>query len=376
MPTRVSQNCTLIAMNNFPASEGYRMPAEWEPHAGTWLTWPHDPETWPNQDMEQVESDYLQIVKAIAKGEQTHILVQDKSAEEALHIKLQSNDVNMSRVTLYDIPTNDSWIRDYGPNFHVRGKEEQREVAINDWDFDSWGRKYKWELDDLVGGIITEHLELPKFKPGIVLEGGAIEVNGRGTCLTTDSCILNPNRNGGIRRERMEEFLKNYLGTSKVIWLSGDLVGDDTDGHIDNLARFVNPTTIVCALEENERDANYLGLRHNYERLQAAKDQDGNPFQIIPLPMPGYVGSKEERLPASYANFYITNHAVLVPVYDHPDDEKALELLTHLFPKRDIIPIACKTLIWGLGGVHCLTQQQPDSQPKELTPAKDNHDNQ
>jgi agmatine deiminase len=342
-----------------PVIEGYHMPAEWEAHTGTWLTWPHNPETWPNQDMEKVEADYLKIVKAIAQGEQAHILVQDISAEEALYDRLQANDVNMNHIFLYDIPTNDSWIRDYGPNFLVREKEGCREVAINDWDFDSWGRKYKWELDDLVASVIAEQLELPKFNPDIVLEGGAIEVNGCGTCLTTDSCVLNPNRNDGIRRERMEEFLKNYLGASKIIWLSGDLEGDDTDGHIDNLARFVNPSTIICSLEKNERDANFLGLQQNYERLQAAKDQDGNSFQIIPLPMPGYVGSKEERLPASYANFYITNNAVLVPSYDHPNDGKALDIIASLFPARNTIPIPCKTLIWGLGGIHCLTQQQP-----------------
>ncbi len=346
-------------MNNIPTSEGYRMPAEWEPHAGTWLTWPHEVDTWPGQSMKQVESDYLQIVSAISKEEQTHILVQDKSAEESLHIKLQTSGINMSRVFLYDIPTNDSWIRDYGPNFVVREEKERREVAINDWDFDSWGRKYKWELDDLAGSIISENLKMPIFHPGIVLEGGAIEVNGQGTCLTTDSCILNPNRNGGIRRERMEEFLKNFLATSKIIWLSGNLEGDDTDGHIDNLARFVNPNTIVCALENNERDSNYLGLKQNYERLQAAKDQDGNPFRVIPLPMPDYIGSKENRLPASYANFFIANHAVLVPTYDDPHDDEALDLITSLFPEREIIPIGCNTLIWGLGAVHCLTQQQP-----------------
>jgi agmatine deiminase len=359
MPIKTSPNYLLITMNDIPASKDYRMPAEWEPHSGTWLTWPHDQETWPDQDMDQVDSDYLQIVKAIAQREQAHILVQDKSAEQDLSKKLQANGVNMSQVFLYDIPTNDSWIRDYGPNFLIRENEDRREVAVNDWDFDSWGRKYKWELDDLVASVIAEQLEIPIFKPEIVLEGGAIEVNGRGTCLTTDSCILNPNRNGGIRREKMEEFLRKYIGASKIIWLSGDLEGDDTDGHIDNLARFVNPTTIVCSLEENERDANYLGLKHNYERLQAAKDQDGNPFQIIPLPMPGYVGTKKERLPASYANFYIINNAVLLPVYGHPNDEKALEILTPLFPEREIIPISCKTLIWGLGGIHCLTQQQP-----------------
>jgi agmatine deiminase len=359
-------------MNETSFPTDYRMPAEWEPHAGTWLTWPHNPETWPDQDMEQVECDYLKIVKALTEGETTHILVQDKTAEEDLHKKLQTNGVNMDQVFLYDIPTNDSWIRDYGPNFLVR--DEDGAVAINDWDFDSWGRKYKWELDDLACSIIAEQLGFPKFKPEIVLEGGAIEVNGRGTCLTTDSCLLNPNRNDGIRRERMEEFLKNYLGVAKIIWLHGDLEGDDTDGHIDNLARFVNPTTIVCALEDNERDANFLGLKQNYERLKAAKDPDGNPFRIIPMPMPGYVGPKEERLPASYANFYIANHAVLVPIYDHPNDQKVLDLLTPWFPERKIIPIACKTLIWGLGGVHCLTQQQPDS-PKNESSARTRHPN-
>jgi agmatine deiminase len=342
-----------------PSSEGYRMPAEWEPHLGTWVTWPHNPDTWPDQDMAKVESDYLQIVKAIALGEQAHILVQNQSAEENLYTKLAANDVNMSQVFIHDIPTNDSWIRDYGPNFLIRDQAGQRVVAINDWDFDSWGRKYKWELDDLAGSTIAEELGFPCFKPGIILEGGAIDVNGLGTCLTTDSCILNPNRNGGIRRERMEEYLNNYLGTSKIIWLRGDLEGDDTDGHIDNLARFVSPTTIVCVLEENERDPNFLGLKQNFERLQAAKDQDGNPFQIIPLPMPGHVGPKEERLPASYANFYITNHAVLLPAYNHPNDAKALEIMTALFPQRTIIPIPSETLIWGLGGIHCLTQQQP-----------------
>ena len=362
-----------MPMNDIP--HNYRMPAEWEPHAGTWLTWPHNLETWPGQDMEQVEFDYLQIIQAITQGEHAHILIQDKPAEDELQSTLQTNGVNMSQVFLYDIPTNDSWIRDYGPNFLVREIEGCREIAINDWDFDSWGRKYKWELDDLVTSIIAEQMGFPKFKPEIVLEGGAIEVNGLGTCLTTDSCVLNPNRNDGIRRERMEEFLKNYLGVSKIIWLSGDLVGDDTDGHIDNLARFVNPTTIVCSFEEDEKDANYIGLKQNYDRLKAAKDQDGNPFQIIPLPMPGYVGSEEERLPASYANFYITNNAVLVPVYEHPNDEKALDIISPLFPERKIIPIPCKILIWGLGGIHCLTQQQPQgaisSTSKEADPSKE-----
>ncbi len=340
-------------------SVDYRMPAEWELHTGTWLTWPHNPETWHEQDMDQVEFDYLQIVKSLAQEENSNILVQDKSAQDKIYKKLQSNGVNMENIFFYNIPTNDSWIRDYGPNFVYRGKD----LAINDWDFDSWGRKYKWELDDLACSIIAERLQLPSFKPGIVLEGGAIEVNGLGTCMTTDSCVLNPNRNSGIRREHIEKFFNDFMGISKIIWLHGELEGDDTDGHIDNLARFVNPTTIVCALEENDKDPNFLGLKHNHERLTAAKDQDGNPFKVIPLPMPGYIGNKDERLPASYANFYISNHSVLVPIFDKPSDQKALNVLTILFPERQVVPIQCKTLIWGLGGIHCLTQQQPAENP-------------
>jgi agmatine deiminase len=345
----------------YPVAENYRMPAEWEPHSATWLTWPHNLETWPDQVMKQVETEYIQIIKALVPGESAHILVQDKMAEQELEILLRANNIDMSQVHFYDIPTNDSWIRDYGPNFLVQEFEGQRNLAINNWDFDSWGRKYKWELDDLVSNTISELLELPSYKPGIVLEGGAIEVNGLGTCLTTNSCILNPNRNGGIRRERMEEYLNNYLGASKIFWLSGDLVGDDTDGHIDNLARFVNPTTIVCSLEENEKDANYIGLKYNYELLLGAKDQDGNPFEIIPLPTPGYIGTQKERLPASYANFYIANHAVLVPIYGQSQDEKALNIIASLFPERKVQPISCNNLILGLGAVHCLTHQQPYS---------------
>ncbi len=343
-------------MNETPASLGYRMPAEWEPHSGTWLTWPHNPETWPDQDMQQVEIEFQAIVKHLAVDETVHILVNDGKMEKSVEATLRERGVEMNNIVLHDIPTNDSWIRDYGPNFIVN---KNGTVAANDWDFDSWGRKYKWELDDLAGTIIAEESELHHFKPEIVLEGGAIDVNGMGTCLTTESCILNPNRNDGINREEMGNILKDHLGISKIIWLNGALEGDDTDGHIDNLARFVNPSTIVCAVEEDQYDANYTGLKKNFDRLKAHSDQDDKPLKIIPLPMPGYVGTPRDRLPASYVNFYIANKSVLVPVYDHPNDKRALAILGPLFPERKIIPIPCKTLIWGLGGVHCLTQQQP-----------------
>ncbi|MBT5471211.1 MAG: agmatine deiminase family protein [Nitrospina sp.] len=346
--------------NETPSSLGYRMPAEWEPHSATWITWPHNPETWPDHDIQQVEKEFLAIVHSLASSEPTHILVNDKDMEVSVEATLKNQSVNMENIFLHDIPTNDSWIRDYGPNFLVQ--KGSGKVAANDWDFDSWGGKYKWELDDLAGTVIAEESDLHHFKPEIVLEGGAIDVNGVGTCMTTESCILNPNRNNKITRVEMKKLLQEYLGVSKIIWLDGDIEGDDTDGHIDNLARFVNPKTIVCAVEEDEGDANYPSLKKNYDRLKSATDQNDQPLKVIPLPTPGYVGSREERLPASYANFYIANKSVLVPVYGQANDRQALEILASLFPQRKIIPIPCSTLIWGLGGVHCLTQQQPASQ--------------
>ena len=343
-------------MNDTPASLGYRMPAEWELHSRTWLTWPHNLETWPGQDIKQIESEFLTIILQLAIDEPVHILVSDEDMERSVETILREQGANMVNIVLHDIPTNDSWIRDYGPNFIVQDNEK---VAVNDWGFDSWGRKYKWELDDLAGTIIAEESKLYHFKPGIVLEGGAIDVNGLGTCMTTESCILNPNRNGGIKRSEMEKFFKDYLGVSKILWLNGAVEGDDTDGHIDNLARFVNPSTIVCAVEEDEFDTNYSLLKNNYNRLKNTTDQNDNPLEIISIPMPGYVGNRKNRLPASYVNFYIANKSVLVPVYNHPNDKRALAILKSLFPDRKIIPIPCNTLIWGLGGVHCLTQQQP-----------------
>ena len=341
-------------MNETPSSLGYRMPAEWETHSGTWLTWPHNPETWPEQDMQQVETEFMGIIRPLAKNESVHILVNDEDMENTVASTLNANNVEMKNIFLHDIPTNDSWIRDYGPNFII---QSDGKVAANDWDFDSWGRKYKWELDDLAGTVIAEESGLHHFKPEIVLEGGAIEVNGAGTCVTTESCILNPNRNNGISRDAMETVLKDYLGISKVIWLHGEMEGDDTDGHIDNLARFVNPTTMLCAVEEDDEDPNYRCLKNNFDHLRSATDQDDNLFEIVALPMPGYIGSP--RLPASYANFYIANKSVLVPVYGHPNDKRALSILEPLFPEREIVPIPSTTLILGLGGVHCLTQQQP-----------------
>jgi agmatine deiminase len=342
-----------------PAAQGFRMPAEWEPHSGTWLAWPHNLETWDKSVLPQVEQTYIGVIQALAPGETVHILVNDQHSLES--VKSQTTNAGMSCDSLrfYIIPTNDAWLRDFGPNFLVSDDPSNRKIALNNWRFDSWGGKYDWELDDQAGDEIARLLKLPTFEPEIVLEGGGIDVNGLGTCLTTEPCLLNVNRNGGLDRNTMEKFLKNYIGAGNIIWLKGGIEGDDTDGHIDNLARFVNPTTVVCACEEDSTARNFKELNDNYETLQSATDQDGNLLNVVRLPMPGEVKPGADRLPASYANFYIGNRTVLLPTFNLPNDRKAASILQNLFPDREVVPLPCRELLMGFGGIHCITQQQP-----------------
>jgi agmatine deiminase len=343
----------------YPAAQGFRMPAEWETHSATWLAWPHNQETWDVSVLPGVEQTYLAMIRALVTGEEVHILVNDLASRKSVENKIHIAGIPLDRVRLHIIPTKDAWIRDYGPNFLVNVNEEK--IAFNNWQFDSWGGKYDDLLhDNETAGKIAQILKLPTFEPGIVLEGGAIDVNGKGTCLTTEPCLLNPNRNGGMDRETMEGYLKNYIGVQKIIWLKGGMEGDDTDGHIDNMARFVNPTTILCAYEEEDlADPNYEGLKDNYERLVSSTDPSGKPMNIIRLPMPGKVEASSGRLPASYANFYIGNRAVLLPVYNTANDKKAQSILKETFPDREIVPIPCRELVQGFGSIHCVTQQQP-----------------
>ena len=344
----------------YPADLGFRMPAEWEPHSATWLTWPHNPETWPGQDMAKIEAVYLQMVEALAKGETVHLLVNQESDVLKLKKFMKSNALNNQNIIIYTIPTNDAWIRDYGPNFLVRETAPGKwEVSANLWKFDSWGRKYEWDLDDRVGAAIMDLLGISRFEPGIVLEGGAIEVNGRGLCITTEQCLLNPNRNGGLDKAEMESYLKRYLGIREIIWCQGNIEGDDTDGHIDNLVRFVNPDTVLCAWEEDVSDPNHACLQENLKILESFRDESGKPLTVVRLPMPGHIAGDEGRLPASYANFYIGNRVVLMPTYNHPNDEVAESLLKRLFSDRKIVGIPCETFVLGLGAIHCVTQQQP-----------------
>lgn len=341
-----------------PIDEGYRMPAEWEAHSATWLAWPQNKEYWPGEAMDLIEASYASAVKSLSTGEHVHILANDDKNIRRISQLLIKNQVSTSNISIHIIPTKDIWIRDYGPNFLVP-KDPDKLIRLNRWLFNSWGNKYEMEVEKKVAPLIASKLNIKPFEPNIVLEGGAIEVNGQGLCLTTEECLLNKNRNDGPSKVTMEKYLKNFLGVSKVIWCKGGMEGDDTDGHIDNLARFVSPDTVVCVNEEDQEDANYQNLKENFEILQNSTDQNGNPLKLIKLPTPGYVGKGSLRYPASYANFYIGNDVVIVPSYGHPNDDKVCEILKPFFPNRYLVKLPSNTLITGNGGIHCATQQQP-----------------
>ncbi|HJU91308.1 MAG TPA: agmatine deiminase family protein, partial [Pyrinomonadaceae bacterium] len=345
---------------NTPAALGFRMPAEWYPHSSTWLTWPKDPETWPGR-VAQVQEIYLQMINSLTPHETVNLLVDDPQTGQA--VLRRCNFTTASNIRLHYIQTVDSWIRDYGPNFLIGPNGEG---AFNDWIFNAWGNKYEeLKKDDDVPRQLEHILKLPRFAPGIVMEGGSIEVNGAGCVLTTEQCLLNPNRNPQLSRTDIEEYLKAFLGVTKVLWLGEGIVGDDTDGHIDDIARFIAPDVIVCAVEDDPTDPNYEILQDNLKRLKSMTDAFGHPFELITLPMPGVVGGTSigtrdlERLPASYANFYIANNVVLLPVFGHANDIRATETLQRVFPDRRVISINCEPLVWGMGTIHCVTQQQP-----------------
>lgn len=340
-----------------PQGAGYRMPAEWEPHASTWLAWPHNADTWPDH-LQRVRRTWVEIIRALAPGEVVNLLVNDAGSEAAASALLRGG-VDPRRVVFHRIPTVDVWIRDYGPTFVTRGSGSGALALVN-WRFNAWGLKYPdYVADDAVPLRINESLGLPAFTPGIVLEGGSIDVNGAGVCLATEECLLNPNRNPGLTRNEVETRLRSALGVRRVVWLPAGLCGDDTDGHVDNLARFVSETTAVCVVEEDPRDENYRALRENYRRLAAATDGRGRRFEVVPLPQPDPVVAGGSRLPASYANFYVANGVVLAPLYRGPRDRAALDTLAALFPGRRVAGIDSRALILGLGGIHCVTQQQP-----------------
>jgi agmatine deiminase len=345
-----------------PRQLGYRMPAEWEPHQATWVSWPHKEASWPGK-LETVFPVFARMVAALAASETVHINVCDQDMEQRARAFLQQAEA-VGDIRFHQFPTNDAWCRDYGAIFVRRaagqGARGAGELAATDWGYNAWGDKYPpYDLDNKIPALMAEVLGTPRFVADMILEGGSIDVNGQGVLLTSEACLLNPNRNPQLGRAEIEERLREYLGVEHILWLGEGIVGDDTDGHVDDLARFVDPETIVTVTEDDPADENYRPLQDNLKRLRSFRQPDGRPFRIVELPMPRPIVWEDQRLPASYANFYIGNKVVLLPGYNDPNDRVAEERLAAFFPGRRIITLDCTDLIWGLGAFHCLTQQVP-----------------
>jgi agmatine deiminase len=358
-------------MTNVPAKHGWRMPAEWEPHEATWLAWPHHRDDWPGK-FAAIGWVYVEIVRHLHQSERVRILVNHTTARLHAESKLRRAGVDLAQVEFFVIPTDRSWIRDYGPMFVASRKGP----GIIGWRFNGWAKYRNWRRDAKVAGTLAlrlGRLEVAFFcpptgnfmrnTPVLVLEGGSIDVNGRGCLLTTEECLLSSlqERNPGMTRQDYETVLAHYLGARKVLWLGRGIAGDDTHGHVDDLARFVGPRTVVAVVEDNADDPNHEPLQDNLRRLRAMTDAAGRSLEVVPLPMPAPLFFNRKRLPASYANFYIANDRVLVPTFNDPADRRALGILAELFPGRVVAGIHAVDLVWGLGTLHCMTQQQPQA---------------
>jgi agmatine deiminase len=338
------------------------MPAEWDQHAATWLAWPHERTDWPGK-FAPIPWVYADIVRHLCQLERVRILVENATAERAARGMLAKAGADLAAVDFYHIPTNRGWIRDFGPIFVRNSKGE---TAVTNWHFNAWAKYDDWKKDDSANEKLAPKLNWKMWKPEhrgrrVVLEGGSIEVNGRGTLLTTEECLLSPvqARNRKMSRHEIEGILRDYLGAKHILWLKNGIAGDDTHGHVDDLARFVNPTTVVTMTENDPSESNFDPLQENLALLREMKDQDGQALRVEALPMPTPVYFDGQRLPASYANFYIANQIVLVPTFNDANDAIALTKLAHLFPTRKVIGIACLDLVLGLGTIHCMTQQEP-----------------
>ncbi|MFA5909906.1 MAG: agmatine deiminase family protein [Vicinamibacterales bacterium] len=344
-----------------PADHGFSFPAEWYPHRGTWISWPR-PEgiSFPDRYHDAIE-DIAGLIRVLVTREEVHLNVPNTNYERIVRAFLRDRKVPLGRVRFHHIKTNECWARDHGPAFVLRTRRGRTEAAIVDWGFNAWGGKYPpYDADDAVPARIAEELGLPVFYPGIVMEGGAVDFNGAGTVLTTTSCLLNKNRNRTLSKTDIECFLRDYYGQQHVVWLGDGIEGDDTDGHIDDLARFVDARTIAIGIETNRRDPNFAILQRARRALDKARDQDGRPFDILELPMPKPLSYDGQRLPATYLNFYFVNGALLVPTFGQPArDRQAMAVLQRHLPGRKVIGVDCRALIWGLGAIHCFTQQMP-----------------
>ncbi len=344
-------------MTPTPRELGYRFPAEFEKHESTWLSWPHKEESWPGK-IELIYPAYSSFVKILSLSERVNINVADAAMKASAISHLQKATVDLSQVTFHFNPTNDAWCRDHGPAFLVHRTEKKR--AIVDWDYNAWGGKYPpHDLDDIVPTRVGKTLGLPVFYPGIVMEGGSVDFNGDGTLLTTTSCLLNKNRNPHLSKHQIEQYLIDFYGVDQVLWLHDGIIGDDTDGHIDDITRFVNRNTVVTVVEPNKADENHAPLDENLTLLNSMRLPDGQPLNIVELPMPEPIVYEGQRLPASYGNFYISNGHVIVPTFRCAKDSEAIAILQKKFSTREVVGIDSVDIIWGLGSFHCLSQQEP-----------------
>lgn len=346
-----------VIFNSSPKKQGYSFPAEWVPHEATWLSWPHKEASWPGK-IASIYGPYCQFIKTVAEGEKVRININDEETRAFAIAELQKAGADLDQVEFYFNQSNDAWCRDHGPAFILNAEGTKK--AVIDWDYNAWGGKYPpFDLDDVIPTKIGAHFGLPVYNPGIIMEGGSVEFNGAGTILTTTACLLNENRNPGLTKAQIEHYLLEFYGAEQVLWLGDGIVGDDTDGHIDDITRFVSEDTVLTVVENDPLDENYILLRENLEALKAMRLLDGRPLNIVELPMPSPVIHEDTRLPASYANFYIANAAVIVPTFRDVNDEKALKIIQDVFPGRKVVGIDSTDIIWGLGSFHCLSQQEP-----------------
>lgn len=341
-----------------PKESGYYFPAEFAKHEATWLSWPHKEASWPGK-IESIYPNYSLFVKYLTAGELVRINVVDEAMKTAATNHLLKAGVDLSKVQFFLHPTNDAWCRDHGPAFLINPAADVKKVIV-DWNYNAWGNKYPpYDLDDVIPTLIGKQFDIPVYHPGIVMEGGSVEFNGKGTILTSTACLLNENRNPHLNQGQIEEYLCNYYGAEQVLWVEEGIVGDDTDGHIDDTVRFVNEDTVITVVEENVNDENHDLLQTNLKQLQQMRLQNGKQLNIVELPMPDEVIYEDQRLPASYANFYISNQHVIVPVFNCKKDDKALQIIANCFKDREVVGIDSTDIIWGLGSFHCLSQQEP-----------------
>jgi agmatine deiminase len=341
-----------------PKELGYTFPAEFALHLATWLSWPHKEDSWPGK-IDTIFPSYSLFIKELTKGEKVCINVADEAMKTFAVSHLQKADVDLSKVEFYFHPTNDAWCRDHGPAFLINPDAAHKKIIV-DWGINAWGNKYPpFDLDDVIPTLIGRQLNIPVYHPGIVMEGGSVEFNGKATLLTSKSCLLNPNRNPHLNQSQIEEYLVHYYGVDQILWIDEGIVGDDTDGHVDDTVRFVNEDTVLTVIEENKSDENYELLQHNLKQLQKMRLFNGKQLNIIELPMPDKLIYEGQRLPCSYANFYIANKSVIVPIFHCANDDKALQIISQCFPGRKVVGIDSTDIIWGLGSFHCLSQQEP-----------------